>query len=100
MQRALNAIQMQGNSDEELDIEPAPEVLPVMNQEAPEQQQPPEQLMHISAAAYNGSPSDSTISLLLTMKGSNAIALADTGSTSTFLDYNYAVKHNIPMTPT
>jgi hypothetical protein len=53
--------------------------------------------MQISIAAYTGSPSASTISLLLSIQGSQAVALADTGSTNTFLDYNFAVKHNIPM---
>jgi hypothetical protein len=53
--------------------------------------------MQISIAAYTGSPSASTISLLLSIQGSQAVALADTCSTNTFLDYNFAVKHNIPM---
>jgi hypothetical protein len=56
-------------------------------------------LMQISVAAYTGSPSDSTISLLLAIQGQSAIALADTGSTNTFLDYKFAVKHNIHMVP-
>jgi hypothetical protein len=55
--------------------------------------------MHITAAAYTGSPGASTISLLLSISGQTAIALADTGSTNTFLDYNFAVKHNIAMQP-
>ena len=55
--------------------------------------------MQISVAAYKGYPSDSTISLLLSFPGATAIALADTGSTNTFLDHTFAVKHNISITP-
>jgi hypothetical protein len=47
--------------------------------------------MNISSAAYNGIPSDSTISLLLAIKGAKALALADTGSTNTFLDYKFSL---------
>ena len=98
MQLAINAIQMQGKSDTEEDKEqPLPPLQPDINQQTEEDDAPPEKLMHISAAAYTGSASDSTISLLLNMKGAQAIAIADTGSTNTFLDYAFAIKHNIPM---
>nr|XP_051192241.1 uncharacterized protein LOC127305750 [Lolium perenne]XP_051192242.1 uncharacterized protein LOC127305750 [Lolium perenne]XP_051192243.1 uncharacterized protein LOC127305750 [Lolium perenne] len=106
MQRALNTIQMQGNSDDEQEEQLAavhiPDIiLPLPQPEAAHVQVPEasENLMNISAAAYNGFPSDSTISVLLQLHGSKAMALADTGSTNTFLDYSFAVKHNIPMTP-
>jgi hypothetical protein len=55
-------------------------------QEQPVQdKEPDDKAMQISAAAYAGLPSDSTISLLLNIKGSHAIAIADTGSTNTFI---------------
>jgi predicted aspartyl protease len=91
MQKALNAIQMQANSEEDND----PQVLQPVEQQ--EQDILQDDLMQISIAAYTGSPSASTISLLLSIQGSQAVALADTGSTNTFLDYNFVVKHNIPM---
>jgi hypothetical protein len=106
MQRALNQIEMQGHSDEENDFplpQPAaPTALPVPNiqQVQPEQEPAVEHLMNISAAAYSGCPSDSTISLLLHFPYSIAVALADTGSTNTFMDYQFALKHNIPLTQT
>jgi hypothetical protein len=53
--------------------------------------------MHIIAAAYTGAPSASTISLLLSFKGIHAIALADNGSTSTFVDHAFAIKNNLSM---
>jgi hypothetical protein len=55
--------------------------------------------MQISAAAYNRSTSESIISLLIHLSGVPAIALADTGSTHTFLDKQFAMDHNIDMTP-
>jgi hypothetical protein len=102
MKRALYAIQMQGNSEDE----ESEEIIQV--QEPPQtdtenlvsQDKVVDNLMHISVSAYTGSPSESTISLLLKLKGAPAIALADTGSTNTFLDYKYAIKHNISMQPT
>jgi hypothetical protein len=105
MQRAINALQMQGNSEDDSDgdmiqEEAAPPDIKeqqAANQEV--QHQPVDNLMHISAAAYTGSPSASTISLLLQMKGAEAVALADTGSTNTFLDHSFALKHNIPTKP-
>jgi hypothetical protein len=51
--------------------------------------------MLILAAAYSVAPSDSTISLLLSMKGGQAVALADIGSTNTFMNQQFAIKHNI-----
>jgi hypothetical protein len=56
--------------------------------------------MFISAAAYSGAPSDSTISLLLSMKGGQAVALADTASTNTFMNQQFAIRHNIQTTAT
>jgi hypothetical protein len=102
MQRALNAIEMQGHSDEEdgppeqhQDDPPAP--IPL--DQAPAEDNV-DNLMNILAAAYNGYPSDSTISLLLHLNSVTAVALADTGSTNTFMDYHFAKKHNIPLTKT
>jgi hypothetical protein len=102
MQRALNAIQMQGNSDEEeVAVEDQVQDNAVADNMRENAQQLPgvDNLMHITAAAYTGSPGASTISLLLSISGQTAIALADTGSTNTFLDYNFAVKHNIAIQP-
>jgi hypothetical protein len=84
MQRALNALQMQGNSDEEDDVENITEAaeIPI----PAEKQQDIDNLMKISQAAYIGSPSDSTISLLLSLSRGQAYALADTSRTNTFLD--------------
>ncbi|KAK1629780.1 hypothetical protein QYE76_004095 [Lolium multiflorum] len=67
-------------------------------QEQPQDKEPDDKAMQISAAAYAGLPSDSTISLLLNIQGSHAIALADTGSTNTFMDKSFALKHNIKLT--
>jgi hypothetical protein len=55
--------------------------------------------MNITTVAYNGTPSESTISLLLSINGAKALALANMGSTNTFLDHKFAIKHNIAMQP-
>jgi hypothetical protein len=61
-----------------------PEPAPAPQQVLPPQAAPPDEVaMCISAAAYSGSPSDSTISLLLNFSKAHVVALADTGSTST-----------------
>jgi hypothetical protein len=56
-----------------------------------------EKLMSISAPALEGIPGDETISLLVTIAGHQAIALVDLGSSSTFMDYDFAVKLNLQM---
>jgi hypothetical protein len=108
MQRALNTIQMQGFSDDEEEINallehpeaPAADLRPIPPPavQLDNEQQAPDALMQISAAAYAGLPSASTISLLLSFKGSTAIALSDTGSTNTFMEKSFAVRNNFPLT--
>jgi hypothetical protein len=118
MQRTLNMIALQGYEEEEEQDQPVQMLIdpppPAIQQVAvrpeqvpeqqPEQQQIPAQqqdiAMCISAAAYTGSPSDSTISLLLNFHKAQAVALADTGSTRTFMDLSFAKAHNIPLTAT
>jgi hypothetical protein len=107
MIRALQVIEMQGN-------EPEVELLGAEEQELhPVDLQPPppieagpdapgdlEQLMNISTAAYTGCPGNSTISLLLRINQATAVALADTGSTDTFMDLKFAQTNNINLTAT
>jgi hypothetical protein len=101
MQRALNQIEMQGHSDDEnVDIPVQQDIHLEMAQQNPDPEEIAQQadnLMNISAAAYCGGPNDSTISLLLHFPHASAIALADTGSTNTFMDYHFALKNKIPM---
>lgn len=106
MQRALNAIEMQDHSDDDepvqmqQQVQLAPDIVPHLAQPMQENIEPPqpEQIMTISSQAYNGLVSDATISLLLQLKKTTAVALADTGSNSTFMNYDFAIKHNIPLT--
>ena len=110
MQRALNTITMQGHSDDEL---PEEEVHPLQGMAEEEQQLPQadaipphlppddrEQVMNISASAYRGCPTESTLSLLLNFPQAQTVALADTGSTNTFMDRQFAIRHNIPIVST
>ena len=77
MQQALNVIELQGHFEEEVLVleaqqpamDPPAEAIQVVQQAAQEeeQQQPRENCYSISAAAYSGCPSDSTLSLLLNL---------------------------------
>jgi hypothetical protein len=61
MQRPLNAIQMQGNSDEEAEQDNIPGEEPPEPANLPKQHPVQEdRLMNISLAAYTGTPSDSS----------------------------------------
>jgi len=103
MQKEINVIQMQGNDDEELPMEEIQQLLAIPDIATALDKQmeaPQEKLMNISSAAYNGCPNDSTISLLLSIGKTSAIALADTCSTNTFMDLQFAKKNSIPMSAT
>jgi hypothetical protein len=100
----LHAIQLQGHSDTEeeglgdtLQPEETHELEEVV---APELGHLKEKLMSISATALEGIPGDETISLLVTIAGHQAIALVDSGSFSTFMDYDFAIKLNLQMRDT
>jgi hypothetical protein len=113
MQQAIRMIELQGldeatyQLDQGLHDPPPPAIEQVQVMPIPEAVQPAENVpvaqadevaMSISAAAYSGCPSDSTISLLLQINKTEAVALADTGSTSTFMDMAFAKKNKIPLT--
>jgi hypothetical protein len=74
--------------------------VPDLQNKPPEEEPAVEILINISAAAYSGCPSDSTVSLLLHFPQTTTIALADTGSTNTFMDYQFSLKHKIPLSRT
>jgi hypothetical protein len=96
----LHAIQLQGHSDndEEEHQEQIPESVTTPQ---PEQKEIPvlqkEKLMSISVAALGGNSSDEIISLLIIIGGIQVVALIDSGSSSTFIDYEFAIKSNLPM---
>jgi hypothetical protein len=84
---------MQGNEDNIADEKEAPEAVQVLNDNRipvplPENliSPPTDNLMQISATLYSGAPSDSTISLMLSLKGGQAVTLAGTGNTNTFMN--------------
>jgi hypothetical protein len=83
MQKALNAIQMQYSSEDDNHDDPQvlhPDPRAADLAECVQAVPNGDDLIQISAAAYTGSPSDSTISLLLAIQGQTAVALADMGS--------------------
>lgn len=56
--------------------------------------------MYILVAALEGAESNETISLLINIGGKPAVALVDSGSSNTFIDYDFAVRMNMPMRET
>jgi hypothetical protein len=102
MQHALNTIQTQGHIDNEEDAMDAlpPAEAPADQNNLPILDGQPEHLMKISAAAYNGYHSGSAISLLLCFPKATAVALANTGNTTTFMDISFATKYKIQLTTT
>jgi hypothetical protein len=109
----LNAIEMQGHSEDEeqannseyyQDAQPnlPPEApLPAMDQQAQGQAAPEgDCLMQISAEALHGIPRQSTLSVLVHINGHQAVALLDSGSTNTFVDTEFASKAHLPITQT
>jgi hypothetical protein len=65
----------------------------------PDQNQPP-QLLLISSHAAQGSSFAATFSLIVFIGGKRGLALVDSGSTDTFLDYTFASKLNCPIQTT
>jgi hypothetical protein len=107
----LNAIEMQGHSDEELEMpenyQDAQANLPpdpVVANNATQDREPiaanTKCLMQISAEALHGIPGETTLSVLVQINGHQAVALIDSGSTTTFLDSEFVNKINLPIRQT
>lgn len=60
------------------------------------------EFMHLSAHAAEGTTSIATFSLLITIGGHQTVALVDSGSSHTFMDYNLLSKVivvSLPLNP-
>jgi hypothetical protein len=90
----LNAIELQGHSDTE-EQEPSTAVEQQATETTPLAESA--ELMSLSADAVQGTSGDNTISLAVTILGVPTIALIDSGCSNTFLDKEFAIKHNLPM---
>lgn len=64
----------------------------------PDHNPAPAELMHLSAHATEGTASIATFSLLVLVGGQHAVALVDSGSSNTFMDYKFALKTNCVLT--
>jgi hypothetical protein len=56
------------------------------------------QLLVISSHAVNGTSSAATFSLVVTIAGKRGVALVDSGSTYTFMDYSFASQLSCQVT--
>jgi hypothetical protein len=107
----VHAIEMQGHSDDELEIPPpqatlgpcraqmAPTIFPVPEQAAQEAPGPADQLMLLSVEALHGIPGEGTLAIKITIENKQAVALIDSSSTNTFLDKSFANSHKLNLTP-
>jgi hypothetical protein len=109
----LNAIEMQGHSDNDTQAEvvekyqdaqpnlpPDIAILDTIQQDPVPVLPNNECLMQISAEALHGIPGQSTLSVLVHINGHQVVALVDSGSTNTFVDTEFANKAKIPITNT
>lgn len=66
----------------------------------PDNQPTKAELMHLSAHDVEGTAGLATFSLILNIGVQKAVALVDSGSSHTFMDYNFAVSSNYTLKPT
>jgi hypothetical protein len=107
----VHAIEMQGHSDDELEIpaqqaplgpclaQMAPPILPAPEQAAQEAPGPAHQLMLLSVEALHGIPGEGTLAIKITIENKQVVALIDSGNTNTFLDKSFAISHKLNLTP-
>jgi hypothetical protein len=105
----LQAIQLEGHGNSEYttnsqDIyQDAPLTLPTLGryeghhkQNQPEENsEPSDTLMLISAKALHGMPGDTTLSVLVEIGGHQAVAVIDSGNTTTFMDSDFVKKTHL-----
>jgi len=95
---------MQEIEDDDSD-QPEPKHSPTTEQtfhtapNTPDNNPPKSEFMHISAHATSGTSSIATFSLLVSIGGQKAVALVDSGSSHTFLDYKFAINSSCTMIP-
>lgn len=62
-----------------------------------ENESPTEELMYISQTAVQGTSRPDTFSVLIKINGRTAVGLVDSGSTTTFMDQDYALRNYYPL---
>lgn len=60
----------------------------------------PEELMYVSHNAVYGTTRPDTFSVIILINGRRAVGLVDSGSTSTFMDQDYAIRNHHPLVAT
>lgn len=101
LKKALHALLVK--DDEQCDDEGDDgEITPTeeTTQERVEEKQPEDtnaELMSISQSAVEGTTRPDTFAVIIKINGSNAVGLVDSGSTSTFMDQEFAVSAHCPL---
>lgn len=66
----------------------------------PDKETPPQTCCQISIHAAEGTPGPATLCILIKLAGKQAVALVDSGSSDTFMNYQFVVECNYSFTPT
>lgn len=83
----------------EQETTPQPEPAYHTTPNTPEQPEPKEEVMMLSSHSVEGSAGHITFSLLWNIDGHQDVALVDTGSSHTFMNYSFAISSNYDMQP-
>lgn len=65
----------------------------------PDKEAPMQQCCQISIHAAEGTPGPATLCILLIIAGKKFVALVDSGSSDTFINYRFALDCNVTLTP-
>lgn len=104
VKKALNALLMEGeegkDEGEEGELSGNQEDCKLEKEEAPPDDENQEELMFVSHNAVYGTTRPDTFSVIIQINGRRAVGLVDSGSTSTFMDQDYAVRNHCPLVST
>lgn len=102
VKQALHMLLMEGDEEEnatEENSEPEKTKEEIGEEEVdlPEEQGKAEELMYVSLNAVHDTTRPDTFSVIIQINGNKAVELIDSGSTSTFMDMDFAVKIQCPL---
>lgn len=103
VKKALNALMLEDEELEEKGEEEKEVKTREMTQENGEtspDESGTEELMYVSQNAMQGTTRPDTFSMIIQIHGKRAIGLVDSGSTSTFMDEEFALRNNCPTIST
>lgn len=103
MKKALNALLLEEEEyegTEEVGREEKAEEKVLEETEHTPEEIDQEELMYVSQNAMQGATRPDTFSVIIQINGRRAVGLVDSGSPSTFMDQEYAIRNNCPLVST